>query len=32
MEERVEVREGEGKDGQEVVCGSCVCTYMNLPL
>ena len=24
-EERVEVREGEGKDGQEAVCGSRVC-------
>ena len=30
-EERVEVREGEGKDGQEVVCGSCVRAYMTLP-
>ena len=27
-EERGEVREGEGKDGQEAVCGSCVRTYV----
>ena len=31
-EERGEVREGEGKDGQEVVCGSCARAYMTLPL